>query len=605
MADVTQESVALSVLPLRDLSAENAQSHLALGFTEDLLTELLRLPNLEVFTGDSVAGAVPEGSLDLERARELGVSHVLRGTVRRDDSTVRVNVQLVELSDGRLSWAETFDAPVDDIFRVQDEIVGRLAGALALHFDDRQLARARRTPLGGLTTYECWLRGLECLRRGTLEADEEARAYFERAVELDPRYARAWAGLSLSYFNEWSCQVWHLFEENESAAFDNALRAVEIDDGDAVVHLVLGRIRVFRRDFEAGRRSLERAVALHPHHPEILAHLGLLWSNLGEPARALETSRRAQKLNPRHQPWYFLGEAVALYLLGKFEQALGVAMQAGTAFVDAPAVRAAAAGMLSDTDRARRELERFDREFRLKITFGREPEPGERMRWLEHVNPFRRDEDRQLLVEGLTRAGLEAPEPGMRTSSARPTANAPRLPVDGNVFRRDDGHWAVAFEGEGAQLGELKGFHDLAQLLARPDQEIHCLELRGMPAEEGPAAQLLDERARREIGARIEELETEVRDAEADHDLGRAERAREELELLRAELSKALGLGGRSRRMGDQAEKARTAVTWRIRSAIKKLAVAHPRLGRHLERAVKTGLFCVYSPEQPTDWRIG
>ena len=604
MAEASQDRVALGILPVNDLSPDDEAGHLAVGFTEDLLTALLRFPTLDVFTSSSIAPGGDASQLDLDRARDLGVSHALRGSVRKDERTIRVNVQLVELAAGRLSWAETFDAPVADIFRVQDEIVARVAGALSLHFDDRRLARARRTPLGGLTTYQCWLSGLECLQRGSLEADEEARSYFQRAIELDPQYARAWAGLSLSHFNEWSCQVWHLFEENENGAFDNALRAVEIDDRDAVVHLVLGRIRVFRREFEAGRRSLERAVALHPNDPEIQAHLGLLWCNLGEPERGLESSRRAQRLNPRHPSWYLLGESVALYLLGRFEEALEAAEPAETVFVDAPAVRAASAAMLGDLDRARRELECFDREFRLKVAFGREPEPGEQLRWLKHVNPFRRDEDRELLTEGLRRAGLDCSEPGDSESSETPKARAPHLPATANVFRREADFWTVSYDGEGAQMAELKGFWDLARLLGHPDREVHCLELRGGEAADDQGAEVLDERARREIEARVDELVAECEQAEADADLGRAERAREELELLQAELAKAFGLGGHPRRLGDQVEKARSAVTWRIRSAIKKIAAANPRLGRHLDRAVKTGVYCSYSPETPTHWQL-
>ena len=172
------------------------------------------------------------------------------------------------------------------------------------------------------------------------------------------------------------------------------------------------------------------------------------------------------------------------------------------------------------------------------------------------------------------------------------------------VFRRDGELWTAAFEGQTVRLVEVKGFADLARLLAQPGVEVHCLELADRPAEASPGDVVLDDRARREIRARAVELQREIDDADAAHDLGRAERAREELDQLVDSLAGAIGLRGRARGLGSPAERARSAVTWRIRSAIKKVAAAHPRLGRHLDNAVRTGHFCVYQPEAAIDWLL-
>jgi hypothetical protein len=152
------------------------------------------------------------------------------------------------------------------------------------------------------------------------------------------------------------------------------------------------------------------------------------------------------------------------------------------------------------------------------------------------------------------------------------------------------------------QLIHQKGFSDLARLLQQPGVELHCLELADRAADQTDAAPVLDDRARREVRARVRELQQEIDDADASHDLARGERAREELDRIVELLSGALGLGGRSRALGSAAERARAAVTWRIRNAIKKIAKAHPRLGRHLDNAIRTGTFCGYQPESPVDW---
>jgi hypothetical protein len=158
--------------------------------------------------------------------------------------------------------------------------------------------------------------------------------------------------------------------------------------------------------------------------------------------------------------------------------------------------------------------------------------------------------------------------------------------------------------GPRLQLTHQKGFSDLARMLERPGTELHCLELADRPAETGGREPVLDDRARREIQARARELQREIDDADAAHDGGRAEWAREELDRIVETVSGALGLRGRSRALGSMAERARSAVTWRIRSAIKKIAKAHPRLGRHLDNAVRTGTFCVYEPETPIRWTV-
>jgi hypothetical protein len=190
--------------------------------------------------------------------------------------------------------------------------------------------------------------------------------------------------------------------------------------------------------------------------------------------------------------------------------------------------------------------------------------------------------------------GTETETPG--SIGAGPTARA--------VFRRDGELWTAAFEGQTVRLVDVKGFADLSRLLARPGVEVHCLELADRPAEPSPGDVVLDDRARREIRARAVDLQREIDDADAAHDLGRAERAREELDRLVDSLTGAIGLRGRPRGLGSPAERARSAVTWRLRSAIKKVAAVHPRLGRHLDNAVRTGHFCVYQPEAAIDWLL-
>jgi len=180
-------------------------------------------------------------------------------------------------------------------------------------------------------------------------------------------------------------------------------------------------------------------------------------------------------------------------------------------------------------------------------------------------------------------------------------------PAAANTFRRDGELWQLSFGGEAVHMPDLKGLHDLARLLAAPGEEIHALDL-GSGADgaalQGHAGELLDDEARAAYKARIDELREERELAEAANDTVRAERAQEELDAIADALGSAYGLGGRARKAGDQAERARSAVTWRIRSAITRIEAVHPALGRHLKNSVRTGTFCSYTPEERFDWQL-
>jgi hypothetical protein len=168
-------------------------------------------------------------------------------------------------------------------------------------------------------------------------------------------------------------------------------------------------------------------------------------------------------------------------------------------------------------------------------------------------------------------------------------------------------YWTVAFQGQTLRLKDGLGLQYIARLVAEPDRELHALELAGgRPESEreavdgGDAGELLDEEARNSYRRRLEDLRETLAEAESFGDETRASRAREEIEAIGAELSRAVGLGGRSRRAGGAAERARSAVQRRIKNAIDRIGEHAPALAEYLGRAVKTGNFCVYRSRTPT-----
>lgn len=170
-------------------------------------------------------------------------------------------------------------------------------------------------------------------------------------------------------------------------------------------------------------------------------------------------------------------------------------------------------------------------------------------------------------------------------------------------FHRDGAVWHITYGGKTIRMPDAKGLHDIATLLARPGEQIPAAQLAGLVAPAG-ADPVLDDRARAAYKARLAELDQDLDDATADNDLERVSRATAERDALIGELSRALGLGGRSRRLDDDSERARKAVTARIRHAIDHLQHYHPGLAAHLHAAIRTGTACSYQPAEPVGWKL-
>jgi TolB-like protein len=590
---MVQPTAVLALLPLENLSDQKEDEILARGFIQDLISEVSRFPMLGVISAQSVFSEDAGNPESPEIVHRLGVDYFMRGSVRRWEKDLRISVQLVNAKTGQHIWAGRYDS--ENLPAVQDEIAARIANALAVRVDQAILSSARRRSVKSLKAYECWLRGLDCLQRGTEDSDREGRAFFERAIDIDPDFARAHGGLSLSHFNEWSCQAWEHWEEKEQLAYDHAVRAERLDPDDAMVQVILGRIEQYRRQFDRAEPRFARAFQLAPNDAQILGSLAMSQTFQGNAKLGNEFGKRALELNPLCPGWFYCLLCLPLFALEHYEEALQLgALAPPGSVVDLPAYKAAAYAFLGNTEHAGRCLEEFRHDFRQRISKCSEAGDEELLRWLIHVNPYRRQEDTERFIKGLMLAGLEGhPAEGKKDSRVS-------WPI-ANVFRREGDLWIMAFEHDVAQMAELRGFLDIARLLGMPGVEVAAADLAEIPVQ-SVGVEKLDDRARSAYRARLGELEAEIEDATAA--ASRVRRLEDERETLVQELRGAVGLGGRARKSGDSIERARTAVTWRIRHAIRKLESVHPALARHLENSIRTGVFCSYQPERAVRWNV-
>jgi len=216
--------------------------------------------------------------------------------------------------------------------------------------------------------------------------------------------------------------------------------------------------------------------------------------------------------------------------------------------------------------------------------------------------PLPPGDGRVLTTSEAIRRARQALEADGDPAPAPPETDAPASRLEGRFERVGDA-WLVDWAGRALTMRSSKGMQDLGRLLAEPGREIHCLELAGAGAEQGSTGEVIDDTARRELEQRIRDLQGEIDEAEAHNDHARADRAQAEFDAVVEHLAGALGLGGRARRGGSTAERARSAVTHRIRATIRRLSEEHPELGRHLAVSVTTGVFCRYQPERAVHWR--
>jgi hypothetical protein len=240
---------------------------------------------------------------------------------------------------------------------------------------------------------------------------------------------------------------------------------------------------------------------------------------------------------------------------------------------------------------------------------------------------------RELLQRGLDRAeevGVPRLDERLARAAAllpaRDGAPAPGAPAEGPaqaVLAREGDVWRLDYEGRVLRVRDAKGMRHLALLLANPGIEFHAVDVAtaaeggaapgaqtadglAVQAGTGDAGPALDAQAKAEYRSRLEDLRAEIEEAEAFNDPERAARAREELEFIAHELSAAVGLGGRDRRLASASERARVNVTRALRREIRRIAEEDARLGRELETTVRTGTFCAYEPDprRPVAWDV-
>jgi len=312
---------SLAVLPFENLSGDPSQDFFTDGITEDVITALGRFSNLLVIARSASFQFKGQKLAPAEIGRQLNARYLLEGSVRRAGDRVRVNAALNEVATGRNVWSQVYNAEIKDIFGVQEDIARQVVGAAAVKLTHFERERALSKPTDNLAAYEYVLRGREVFSHATRESNHEAQEMFQRAIDLDPSYAAAYAALGLSRIEAVTSGWTEFIADNINQAETLAQKALALDPASTTAYRLLAVVDLDRGRLDLALSQTDRALEINPSDAESYATRGsiLVWAGrAGEALPWLEGALRFDRADARAS--LFLG--MAYYLLDRYGEAV-------------------------------------------------------------------------------------------------------------------------------------------------------------------------------------------------------------------------------------------------------------------------------------------
>ena len=389
---------SIAVLPFSNLGDDPSQQYFADGMTDDLITDLTQLSSLHVISRDSVFRYRGDSISIAQVARELGVNYILRGSVRRADGQVRINVQLVDTISGTQLWAERYDGDIQDIFKVQDQFTDKIVGALSLKLTEAEQQTLTYQDTNNIDAYERYLRGEGQFFLYSLDGNQHAQKLFEEAIALDDKFTRAYVMLAwthvFEFMNGWSNSP----DKSLELAEQIATHAIELNDSLPLAYYVRGLVHRERGDYVKALVEVQKTVELDPNYANGKVLLATLLYYAGRPEEGLERIKQAIKLNPHHPYNYPFHLGQAYFVLGRYDEAI-VAFKSGLASNPASerlriwlAAALAQSGNIEDAQWEMEEVIMANPDFKIDR--------------LKRVFPFSDPADLENFMEGLQKAGL-------------------------------------------------------------------------------------------------------------------------------------------------------------------------------------------------------
>jgi len=393
---------SIAVLPFVNMSDDPKQEYFSDGVAEEIITALSRFRHLFVIARNSTF-TYKGRAVDVKQVgRELGVRYVLEGSVRKAGSRVRITGQLVDAATGTHLWADRFDGALEDIFDLQDQVTASVVGAIVPRLEEAEIERSKRKPTENLDAYDYYLRGSAIINQMTREANYETLRLFNKAIELDPSFASAYAKAAHCYGFRKS-NGWFTDRAQEIAeAARLARRAVELGRDDAVTLSICGLTLAYVvGDLDNGVAFVDRALTLNSNLANGWGTSGWMKICFGDPDTGINheaLAMRLSPLDPRIYVWQF-HTALAHFCARRYDEAISWAarsLRSEPNFLSTVRIYAASNALAGHLDEAQKAMTRL-----------RQLDPALRISNLADIlPPFRRADDSARLVDGLRKAGL-------------------------------------------------------------------------------------------------------------------------------------------------------------------------------------------------------
>ena len=309
-------------MPFLDISPERDQDYFCEGIAEEILNALTRIEGLRVVARSS-SFQFRGPALDIRKVgNELGAQTVLEGSVRKAGSQLRVTAQLVSAGDGYHLWSERYDGGLEDVFAIQDGIATKIAGALKLKLTPQERDVIQAKPTGEIQAYEYYLRGRQFVNQFSKRRMTAAIQMFDRAIEIDPTYVPAYAGLTTA------AAMLHMYWDADESLGVRAERAsakaIELDPKSADAHISRGISELLAKRFDAAEQAFERAIALNPRSFDAHYYYARCCASRGNPGKAVALYEKAAALRPEDYQSLILARQV-YHGMGRMDDARSAA----------------------------------------------------------------------------------------------------------------------------------------------------------------------------------------------------------------------------------------------------------------------------------------
>lgn len=314
---------SLVVLPFKNLNADPQQDYFSQGITDDLITDLSSYSGIEVISS-RVAFQYRGRDVDLKTlVNKLGVRYVVEGSIRRTRQQIRINVQMIDTQRGTNLWAEQYNRSLTSLFDIQDEVRSRIVSALSLKLSEAERKRKQKRYTNNYDAYDAFLRGQNSLiKRESAEDNLQAREHFERAIAIDPGFARAYSALAMvnadAYRHGWA------INPNVTAriSLQQAKHALELDPESRHASLAMGYVEFFvSGNHQQAAEMAERTLQLDPKNADANMLLATIYVHADEYDKAEAYVESSMRLNANHPSIYFGIGALTNLLQGNYQAA--------------------------------------------------------------------------------------------------------------------------------------------------------------------------------------------------------------------------------------------------------------------------------------------